>query len=77
MARISWKNEFDKLDEEYMELLRSARKEQLRKLAVELVLDFDNEKWLRNAVVFMASMQDKKLKDERDNYSLVAKEGVA
>lgn len=77
MARISWKNEFDKLDEEYMELLRSARKEQLRKLAVELVLDFDNEKWLRNAVVFMATMQDKKLKDERDNYSLVAKEGVA
>lgn len=77
MARISWKNEFDKLDEEYMELLRSARKEQLRKLAVELVLDFDNEKWLRSAVVFMASMQDKKLKDERDNYLLVAKEGVA
>lgn len=77
MAKISWEKEFDRLDVEYMELLKSARKEQLRKLAMELVLEIDNEKWLKNAVIFMATIQNKELKDGIDNYSLVAKEGVA
>nr|DAV33886.1 MAG TPA: hypothetical protein [Caudoviricetes sp.] len=77
MAKISWEKEFDRLDAEYMELLKSARKEQLRKLAMELVLEIDNEKWLKNAVIFMATIQNKELKDGIDNYSLVAKEGVA
>ena len=43
---------------------------------MELVLNLDNESWLRSVVIIMARLQDKELKDEHDNYSIVTKDGV-
>ena len=76
MARTKWREEFDRVSKEHNELLRTNRKEQLRKLAMELVLNLDNESWLRSVVIIMARLQDKELKDEYDNYSIVTKDGV-
>lgn len=77
MDKINYEYEFDKLENEYIELLRNERKSQLRKLTMELAFEIDNEQLLRNVVVYMATLQYKKLKDERDNYFLVPEGGVA
>lgn len=69
--------EIEELSMQYCELLRRARKEQLRNLAVELALGFDNERWLMAAVAYMAGLQDKELNVKSDVYSLVEKGGVA
>lgn len=77
MSERKYEREFGDFDREYLQLMRETRKEQLRKLAIELSLEIDSEYWLRSVVIFMATMQGKKLKDERDNYSLVLEGGAA
>lgn len=76
MTRTNWEEEFTEVDREHIELLRKDRKEQLRKIAMQLILNLDKAEWLRSTVVFLAELQDMELKDSRDNYSLVKKGGV-
>lgn len=76
MARTNLEEEFTEVDREHIELLRKDRKEQLRKIAIQLILNLDKTEWLRSTVVFLAELQDMELKDIRDNYSLVKKGGV-
>lgn len=79
MARINWKEEFDKVDEENMRLLCECRKEQLRKIIMQVVLDCDNEKYLDGIAAFAATMNDKSVRRVMGGYELTSKEkaGVA
>ena len=73
MTRTNWEEKFTEVDRECIELLRKDRKEQLRKIAMQLILNLDKEEWLRSVVIFLAELQDMELKDSCDNYSLVKK----
>lgn len=78
MARINWREEFDKVDEENMRLLcecrkEQCRKEQLRKIIMQVVLDCDNEKYLDNIAVFAAAMNDKSVRRVMGGYELTSK----
>lgn len=79
MARINWQKEFDKVDEENARLLCECRKEQLRKIIMQVVLECDNEKYLDNIAIFTAAMNDKSVKRAMGGYELISKEkaGVA
>lgn len=73
MARINWREEFDKVDEENVRLLCECRKEQLRKIIMQVVLDCDNEKYLDNIAVFAAAMNDKSVRRVMGGYELTSK----
>lgn len=78
MDKINWEEEFNKTDAEYMNMLHKARKEQLRKIGIELIVNANDERELKFIVNLMAKLQNKQLIDKLDEYSLVAlKGGVA
>ena len=63
----------EKVDEENMRLLCECRKEQLRKIIMQVVLDCDNEKYLDNIAVFAAAMNDKSVRRVMGGYELTSK----
>lgn len=73
MARINWREEFDKVDEENMRLLCECRKEQLRKIIMQVVL------YLDNIAIFAAATNDMSVERVMGGYELTSKEkaGVA
>ena len=73
MARIKWREEFDKVDEENMRLLCECRKEQLRKIIMQIALDCDNEKYLDSITAFAATMNDKSIRRVMGGYELTPK----
>lgn len=73
MARIKWREEFDKVDEENMRLLCECRKEQLRKIIMQIALDCDNEKYLDSIAAFAATMNDKSIRRVMGGYELAPK----
>ena len=73
MARINWREEFDKVDEENMRLLCECRKEQLRKIIMQIALDCDNEKSLDGIAAFAATMNDKSVRRVMGGYELTSK----
>lgn len=77
MARINWREEFDRVDEENMKLLCESRKEQLRKIIMQLAFGMEDEQGLCNVATFMASYNDKRINRVMGGYEVKAKEGVA
>lgn len=73
MARINWREEFDKVDQENMRLLCECRKEQLRKIIMQVVSDCDNEKYLDGIAAFAATMNDKSVRRVMGGYELTSK----
>lgn len=73
MARINWREEFDKVDEENMRLLCECRKEQLRKIIMQIALDCDNEKYLDNIAIFAAATNGMSVERVMGGYELTSK----
>lgn len=70
MARINWKEEFEKADEENIILYHEQKKEKLRKIIIGLALEMDDEKGLRNIATFIASYNDKRIIDTVGGFRL-------
>lgn len=74
MARINWKEEFDKADAECITLYHEQQKENLRKIIIGLALEMNTEKDLHNIATFMASYNDKRITCTSNGYELENKE---
>lgn len=79
MARINWKDEFDKADAERIALYHEQKKEELRKIIIGLALEMNTEKDLRKVATFVASYNDKRITYTSNGYELENKQegGVA
>lgn len=79
MARINWKEEFDKADAECITLYHEQQKEILRKIIIGLALEMNTEKGLKDIATFMAAYHDKVIAYTSDGYKLENKQkgGVA
>lgn len=54
--------------EKLVEITEDDRKEQYRKLIKQLADEMDGERWLRNSLVFMAALQDKRVVYDADGF---------
>lgn len=79
MARINWKEEFEKADAECITLYHEQQKEILRKIIIGLALEMNTEKGLKDIATFMAAYNDKVIAYTSDGYKLENKQesGVA
>lgn len=77
MARINWKEEFDKADQENTERYQKLKLEQMRKLFIGLILNCDNEKAMRSSLIFHATKENLRLVDCIGGFELQKREGGA